>query len=144
MDQFLRMAKDAGQRMQERQPSQEPIQKRRAKPMDKGLRGPKEIIRADVFRCNRMADCTNGGISSSYDSLRIWSDFDVNAPPDAVVIVTDFPCGELERVRAVPAWNVRGPGQNWAMFGGNFLYSCDSRFPGGGFAIPIHDRFEEN
>jgi hypothetical protein len=102
---------------------------------------------ASVFR-NPLGDCTNDGLSSKYSTVVI-----VNVPgpfkPD-----DKYPAVQLElcygNVIAKPVVN-DSEYKPWFMFGGNFLYTSDSRFRetleemlGHKFygAIPIHDRVE--
>jgi len=100
---------------------------------------------AYVYR-NGSYDCTNGGLSSKTESgvitgYGIGEDSEIFAPGEEnphYVIVRDICCGK-ERLRAIPADLVDSG--KWTMFGGNFLYSCDSRFPSDS-PIAIHDRVE--
>lgn len=90
-------------------------------------------------------DCTNGGVSSKYDSGVITGDdvdckvFSPSVESPHYVIIKDTVCGGIPRVRAVPA-DLLESGK-WTMFGGNFLYTSDSRFPSDA-PIAIHDRVE--
>lgn len=102
------------------------------------------IIPASVFRAANGSDCTNGGITSRFDTLMVidgevpegWA-----APADrpAVKIVRRMIVG-AEYVHAVP---VNIPSGKGTMFGGNFVYTTDSRLrnvcP---YPIPVHDRVE--
>jgi len=100
---------------------------------------------ADVYRSGDY-DCTNGGLSSAYDrgvitGYGINEDSEIFSPDEEnphYVIVRDICCGK-ERLRAIPA-DLLESGK-WTMFGGNFLYSSDSRFPADA-PIKIHDRVE--
>ena len=109
----------------------------------------------DVFRC-ALGDCTNCGVSSKHNSVILS-----NVAPDARVFEVHEGCPELvlcpglgdQKYRAVPRdffdpeVPFRPDGRpnlvKWAMFGGNFVYTSDSRLreitP---YPIPVHDRFE--
>ncbi len=102
----------------------------------------------DVYRCP-LGDCTNKGISSRYKELllvcpqgHVTID-DENPPESAVQLVTRALFGDkifhIEPLKSPAKGHV-----GWIM-GGNFAYSCDSRFgrmiPFYG-AVPIHDRQE--
>jgi len=95
-----------------------------------------KLLTVSVFRNSEFnCDCTNGGISSKYTKLYIPHP---NGPissesvdPRQILV--------LGEAFVKPNCNKRG------MFGGNFVYSCDSRFRAiSRFPIPIHDRFENS
>lgn len=90
----------------------------------------------DIFKWNR-SDCSNFGISSKFDEVKIWTGFDADAPEDAVVIIEDI-CAGTPRIRAVPA----NKKDVWTMFGGCFIYTCNGVVPHSGKAIALHDRIE--
>lgn len=114
-------------------------------------------LHADVYRAAAMPDCTNGGISSRYDTLCIVNasgPFEPTAgyPPVILCLHPTMP----GIVRAAPAYFNEKSGE-WEpipvhhMMGGNFLYTSDSRLRekvtqmlGRPFygAIAIHDRLE--
>lgn len=89
---------------------------------------PTNLI-AEVYRPS-YGDCSNGGLSSKYQNVK---DTDDPRYPNAV---------QIEEwhgyYRAVPR-----DATGWAMMGGCFVFSCDSRwrekYP---HPIPLHDRFE--
>jgi hypothetical protein len=91
-----------------------------------------------VYRDN-LGDCTINGISSKNDSLILVG----NGPSEgteenSVKIVTrKFRWGNY--IHAEPL--IYPKEKSWPMFGGNFIFSCDSRFPSK-YPIPVHDRFE--
>lgn len=106
-----------------------------------------------VYKKEGGTDCTNGGVSSKYDSLLCvcadgYIEYDENDPPENLVkVVKRHLFGQdiyhIEPVARPKLYNV-----GW-MMGGNYAASCDSRFVEmiggfGGFygAIPIHDRQE--
>lgn len=98
------------------------------------------------------SDCTNGGISSRYKTLYLlcedqekaqkepwnWSKVDEN-DERLIKIVRSTPCGR-PYIHAEP---VNDPNRREVgyMFGGNFIYTSDSRFPEN-YPIPLHDRSE--
>ena len=100
-------------------------------------------LRIEVYRDNSKYDCTNGGISSRYDSLLIecedgYIDIDENNPPENLVVMKERVIGGRTYYRLEP-YNTNG---KWHMMGGNFAYTSDSRFPFD-YPLPIHDRVEE-
>lgn len=90
----------------------------------------------EIFRWS-LGDCSNHGISSRYNEVKIWSEYDVNAPDNAVVIIEDVIMNK-PRIRAVPA---NKPGDR-AMFGGTLIYTSNGVVPHFGIPIKLFDRFE--
>lgn len=96
-------------------------------------------LSVDVYKTGR-SDCTNGGISSKTDSLilvgklipEIFEGDETNLISIKVKIISG-----KKYFYATPIKIENGI----SMFGGNFIYSSDSRFP---FDHPIslHDRVE--
>jgi len=88
-------------------------------------------------------DCTNGGISSKFDNFILVSPgilpeiFDSHDDCPALLMVRS-PLGE--DWIAVPAEGKDANKVGW-MFGGNFVYTSDSRFTPG-HPIRVHDRQE--
>lgn len=86
-------------------------------------------------------DCTNGGISANSDIGLLTGDgipeiFDAgNLPVFKLVERKLF--GEI----ALHLEPLDNDGRKWFMFGGNFGYSSDGRWPSAN-AIKIHDRTE--
>jgi len=101
-------------------------------------------LMVEIYRDSKLGDCTNGGVSSKCNGGVITGDrvkCDVFSPDDnnpEYVIMEKHVNGLY--LYAVPKELV-GSGK-WVMFGGNFLYTSDSRFPSGQ-PIAIHDRVEE-
>lgn len=102
-----------------------------------------------VYRNNSFGDCSANGISSRHDSFILCGEdvdeiFEVKDCTPALMLVkrelqhTNDKKGEYY-IHAVPVIN--GKLKINGMFGGNFVYSNDSRFPSYS-PIPIHDRFE--
>lgn len=88
-------------------------------------------------------DCTNGGVSSRYNRLYLavedgWFDVPEDDPRLLVPITRHFGFGDY--IHAEPVIG-RPDGCVGPMFGGNFVYTSDSRFPSP-YPIPVHDRFE--
>jgi hypothetical protein len=91
-----------------------------------------------------LGDCTNGGISSYRDELYIISDqkgpFEPRDIRECVYIENREIIGS-GYVDAKPLYYPR----RWYMAGGNFLYTCDSRYKditGISYPVSIHDRYE--
>jgi hypothetical protein len=102
-------------------------------------------LSVDVLR-SPGCDCTNGGESSRFDRFILtWDDgqaaggmFALGFDMPELVLVRDECFGE-ERLRAIPRELVER--HVWTMFGGNFCWCSDSRFPSRA-PIKIHDRVE--
>ena len=97
-----------------------------------------------VFKENRLGDCTNHGISSVAQQLTVIGDgipqmYEPSEDAPGVKIVKRQLFGR-EYVHCEPLDSPTGRG--W-MMGGNFIYSCDSRFREiNEYPIPVHDRQE--
>src|SRR5215831_14146358 len=94
---------------------------------------------------NTLGDCTNNGISCQNDRLilvgqgvdcQVFNGDETNTVKIAFKHVGDKPYIYCAPITETPK-NMIGP-----MFGGNFVYCSDSRFPSKQ-PIPIHDRYEE-
>lgn len=102
-------------------------------------------LTASVYRDSLPGgDCTNGGISSTRRQLYILAadkgPFEPEDIRECVYIEFREVSGE-KYVNAKPAYFRR----RWYMAGGNFLYTCDSRYheiTGLRYPISIHDRYE--
>ena len=89
-----------------------------------------------------LGDCTNSGLSSKFDSLLLVGDGIKNGPFETSDAKDYLVCEYRERSDdfiATPK-SIKDSGK-WAMFGGNFAYTSDSRFPTGS-PIKIFDRIE--
>lgn len=97
-------------------------------------------------------DCTNGGISSRHKTLYLlcedqekaqkehWNWNEVDETDERLIkIVRSSPCGR-PYVHAEPV-NDPNKREIGYMFGGNFIYTSDGRFPET-YPIPLHDRSE--
>lgn len=103
-------------------------------------------LRLDVLR--PRTDCSNGGITSRFDRVLVVSDLMERCPVKAAGTPTDRIL-QIVRNRHAPRRFLARPidagGRTRAgMFGGNFVYTSDSRFTEafGGTPVPVHDRFE--
>lgn len=97
-----------------------------------------------VYRCSRLEDCTNGGVSASSDRLLlICEDGFVDAKTDDPTLLRlvkrEFGGGTY--LHAEPVNPDRGEKVLGPMFGGNYVSTSDSRFPSD-YPIPVHDRYE--
>jgi hypothetical protein len=107
-------------------------------------------IPCNVFR-NNSGDCTLGGISSKEDRvLLVWDVKPNEEIPEKIdglsvlgfsnEILKGF--GEIRQIGAFPLDSLKfQKSGRWYMFGGNFLYTSDSRFPYD-HPVKIFDRCE--
>lgn len=103
----------------------------------------KKGLLVTVFKANY--DCTANGISSKLDRLILIGDgvvelFGGNEDNSNVVKLVRRKIGNREYLHCEPL--EKPIGKNGPMFGGNFIYTSDSRFPND-YPISIHDRFED-
>jgi len=102
----------------------------------------KKLGTMNVYK-NNGKDCSNGGISSLFDTVEIWNqpkdilDIPPSCPDNAVYIVEDVCVGKC-RIRAIPI-TLRNKS---TMFGGCFIYTSNGVVPHHGEAIKLHDRVE--
>lgn len=103
-----------------------------------------------VYRDADGSDCSMNGITSQNTRLHAcWNDDDLFSLPtdfgnSDIVIKADKICGDMITLRAFVIKDGKAK-TTGGMFGGNFIYCSDSRFPKiGDFSspIPVHDRFE--
>lgn len=88
-----------------------------------------------------LGDSTANGLTSKVTGVELYhgEDLDLsNVPDDSLVLVERELWGEPSNY-AVPASILKG--HKHSMFGGNFIYTSDSRFPEKR-PIPVHDRVE--
>lgn len=98
------------------------------------------------YRCADGRDCTNGGVSAqAVNALLIGEGIPQIFEGTSVDTVLELKKKNIygEYVYAVP---LIAPGDDKSgmvgpMFGGNFIYTSDSRFPNR-YPIPVHDRWE--
>jgi len=85
--------------------------------------------------------CTNGGVTEKANRAILYWD----GVPEIFSSSDDTPALQLQkrcgRLIAVPVNDPRMKTHCGPMFGGNFIYTSDSRFPNE-YPIPVHDRFE--
>jgi hypothetical protein len=102
-------------------------------------------LRVDVYNCGR--DCTNGGVSVMQPDRLVVPCEDGNYTEQDVI---DYELVVLVLVPSAMAsmgypskFQQKGD-ERWLMFGGNFIYSSDSRFGRkyGHQPLAIHDRYE--
>ena len=98
-----------------------------------------------VYRSTNIGDCTNGGISSRFESLLLvhpegFVSIDETNPPENLVQLVKIETFGGEYMCIKPVAEPSGIG--W-MAGGNFAYSSDSRFNDlSKYPLSIHDRQE--
>lgn len=103
-----------------------------------------KVLPVNVYRWT-LGDCTNGGISGKYDSLYLvcnegWLEVD-EKDERLIKIVTEPAVGRDGTYSHVEPVNDPNKKEIGYMSGGNFVYSCDSRFPFD-YPLPIFDRSE--
>ena len=96
----------------------------------------------DVYRAADGSDCTLGGVSATAPDFILTGEgvegpFEVNESEPGTELV--FTKGPHDSLRAVPRELIECGA--WVMFGGNFCFSSDSRFPSDQ-PIKIFDRVE--
>ncbi|HRW21306.1 MAG TPA: hypothetical protein P5509_04980 [Bacteroidales bacterium] len=96
-----------------------------------------------VYKDADGSDCSANGITSCYSRLILVGEgvdgpFEVKKGEPYLKFVKRN-MGRGEYLHAEPV-NF-GSGEIGPMFGGNFIYTSDSRFPSD-YPIPVHDRFE--
>jgi len=104
----------------------------------------------DVYVTKDGYDCTANGVSSQRKQFVLVDDaieapFEVDDNDVYLVIVRrDFSFGTYLHVEPrINGKEIRPNGSVGPMMGGNFVYSCDSRFNQiSKYPLPIHDRFE--
>lgn len=100
-----------------------------------------KTILACVFR-NSLGDCSNSGLTSREDTLVLHygSGLDLDMIPGDELVLVERTLFGKESNYAIPAEILRS-GRH-SMFGGNFIYTSDSRFPSDA-PIKVHDRLED-
>lgn len=99
-------------------------------------------LMVSVYKDSNGGDSTNDGISSKYNDLYLIGE-GVSGPSESKdeqtvkLVKRNFPWGDYIHVEPL----IQPEKGKSPMFGGNFIYSSDSRFPSK-YPIPIHDRFE--
>lgn len=122
---------------------------------------PETGLIVSVYRdSHRGSDCTNGGVSSRFDEFvlidpegEITGPFEPKEDRPAIYLVRRFLFGDTPYLSVSPrdCAHLRHYGKEWGgskqySFGGNFVYTSDSRMRCVGndnkSPIPIHDRRE--
>ena len=101
----------------------------------------KKGITVSVYRSG--TDCTNGGVSAAYDEFVLIGE----GLPEVFLPSENCPALELHwrggHLYAAPVAPPSGAKTIGPMMGGNFVYSCDSRFRRVSLSpIAVHDRYE--
>ena len=104
-------------------------------------------LRVDAYR-SPLGDCTNNGLTARYKSLILIGEsvegpevVDLNDPPENVLRLVRRELSNGEYLHAEPLDGHHNGGGKWYMFGGNCIYTSDSRFPNH-YPIKVHDRRE--
>ena len=102
-------------------------------------------MRCSVLRAADGADCTNNGLTSRVEhGLIVGADYPTGtACADCpAFLLRERTIGQATYLHVIPADIPEGEeGFTSWMFGGNFLFCSDSRFPSP-YPIPVHDRRE--
>lgn len=111
------------------------------KKINESLDGGLEALPVNVYKSG--SDATNNGLTSKHDRLllvfdNVSSPFKTEPDEDYLVMVRKN-IGTRIHIIAVPK-SIIDSGKH-SMFGGNFIYTSDSRFPNS-YPIPVHDRVE--
>lgn len=88
-------------------------------------------------------DCSNNGIPSRFDKIRIVenvTESDIQDLQENDCVMIEAVCCGKRRVRCIPA--IPYLKKTWTMFGGCFVYSCNGLNPWHDEAIKLHDRIE--
>lgn len=108
--------------------------------------GTINTVRAEIYRESSIGDCSNGGISSKYDSVLIPcldgnNEVDLENPPENFVLFDRNETFREHRYCKPYRDVIEG---NWVMMGGTFVYSSDGRFSRNinQYPIALHDRKE--
>ena len=112
-------------------------------------------VYVQVYRGSATGDSTNGGASSRFNRLYVYSE--IISPEAARLDATE--CGvEIEKCFRVGHIDYQGKrffhvkpldpklAGKWTMNGGNFVYTCDGRWEevtNCDYPLPVHDRIEE-
>ena len=112
-----------------------------------------EVIDAYVYRNNALGDCTNNGASSKVDTMKILcneklryyleyesfrellQEYMFEKSIDVILLI------DIERAFCAPVFKGDKNLPTRFLYGGNMIYSSDSRFPAI-TALRIHDRLE--
>lgn len=104
-----------------------------------------KCISCDIFKPH-SGDCSNNGLSSSYNKVYLINEegnlnfniLDDDCPQN---IVEYFYECEYDIYKSIPLFSSYH--SVWYMYGGTFIYTCDSRFRSKyKYPVPLHDRIE--
>ena len=103
-----------------------------------------KVLPVEVYRW-ALGDCTNGGVSARFNNLYLiceggWLEVE-DTDPKLIKIVTRPCCGREGTYSHVEPVNDPSKKECGYMSGGNFVYSCDGRFPFD-YPLPVFDRSE--
>lgn len=100
-----------------------------------------KTILTSVLR-NSLGDSTNNGLSSKEDSIimHYGAGLDLDMIPDDELVLVERTLFGKQANYAIPAAILKS--DRHSMFGGNFIYTSDSRFPSDA-PISVHDRLED-
>jgi hypothetical protein len=105
-----------------------------------------------VYR-NDLGDSTNGGVTGQHNNFILVSfmgepvegpfEADNNKPGSLALAIVAGPLGHPTAVMAndETGAEIKLEGEIGPMFGGNFIYTSDSRFPLD-YPVKVHDRYE--
>lgn len=107
---------------------------------------PRKGMLVNVYATKDGSDCTNGGITSYHKQLimvgkGIPEIFKAKADGSNCIEYVEREMFGKECNICVPLNQPELKKMNGPMFGGNFVYTSDSRFPHNN-PVPVHDRFE--
>lgn len=111
-------------------------------------------VSVGIYGDRSLGDCTNGGLTSKIHSAWMFIDCSRdeairyckknNMDPDFQLLLVRRKLAWLDNADYVEP--LTKPEGKWNMFGGNFVYTSDSRFreyTGSSLPLPVHDRFED-
>jgi hypothetical protein len=100
-------------------------------------------LMVSIYRASRIGDCTNGGVSSKYDTAVLIGAEGPFEPSDTTpaLYLTSFRGRLIATPEPLSGKALSGASGKWWMFGGNYVSSSDSRFPND-YPIPVYDRNE--
>lgn len=114
-----------------------------------------KYVKVCVYRTAYLGDCTNNGVSSRHDSMTLFYgckrqevlDYckEKGIDPDGCLVLVERRLRGEQYSYATPL--VHQTGKLGPMFGGNFIYTSDSRLAeamGTSVSVPVkvHDRYE--
>ncbi len=108
--------------------------------------GTVRALSCSIYDDKFIGNCSNNGISNRYKEVYVIcpdgnDEIDLDNPPENLVIFEEKDFGFRKHKRFHPYNKKSG---KWNMFGGAFVWTCDSRFRKrfGDYPIPLFDRYE--